>query len=233
MSQEDNPRVRRFLGDLEPYQLAERPFSTIYWPGTSANQVINPSEFTRWFMHRTVQPVITYAHLNVGQDRISSEGWDAWDDFWTRMGAYTMGVITADFESLLAHNIIDANNIVTETNVTSASQATGTLTGAANTNEKVVYASGKNSTRAASYTFDFTPNGGTAAQLVDTGATTNPTGINTILLGGVNQNGISGEINAVINPIWLQAADVMVITNTNFVAADVMEFNYVSEVYGV
>lgn len=181
-----------------------------------------------WFLQRTFQPIFTGFHINVTQNRISSGGWDTWDDFWYNMSSYSVSIIVSNLESLLAHNIIDANHIVTETTVSSASAAAATLTGAANTNEKVVTAYGKNSTRAHQWTFDHTPSGGSTAQIADSGAGNTGQGENCFGIGSS-----SADINHPMNPIWLQPGDVLVATNTNFVAADVMEIGFVSEVYSM
>lgn len=188
-----------------------------------------PSLFNNWFLKREISPVFTSFHINVAQDRICSGGWDTWDEFWYQMASYNMATITADLESLLAHNTIDSNHIITETNVNVVSQATYTLTGAASVNEKIIYASISNATRPPQVQITITPNGMTAVVIVLA------VGVQTISNGIIGQAGNIGinSNGAMSQCPFLQPTDTAVLEDLAFVAADVVRHQFVSETYSM
>lgn len=121
----------------------------------------------------------------------------------------------------------------TRTAVSSAlNTPTLTLTCAANRAYKVIFAGGDNNTTAASWRVVYTPFGGTAAQLLDSGTGTTAVNVTTSLIGGSsNPSTVSNIGSSAVAGFWMRAGDTLNIENTNDQVGDTITIAIVYEEY--
>jgi len=235
MSEDDSPQIRKYLRDLEPWQLQDYPLKNNLWPGVATSgKYTRPVDIRAMSLLRSFRPVMSCHHINLGQNRISSAGKDAEDEFWysnqsVGFSASYPSVLADIFDYFLSHCSNSANVITTATSVSAASSANLTLTCAAGHAYQVLVAQLQNNNRAPAVTLTLTPNGGTATVV---GPLTGQAAQMVVGMGGVPHDVAAGGLESGwTGPIWLQAGDTLDIADGNFVAADVMHKAFVYEDY--
>jgi len=190
-----------------------------------------------WLYRKDTLPVVLYGsieHDNVTHKPTIQISWvNGMTQHFEVLGALNPVTYAAAWVEWVDHyrqgNMVDANLMATITQVT-VGAAAGTLTGAANRNYKVIFASTKNDTRVTAVTCVYTPNGGAATTIVDTGASTVGIGVNLPCVGG--QYGTMAALSVFpshLEPINLQQGDTLVMTQGAYAGGDVVEHNFVAE----
>jgi hypothetical protein len=228
MAEEDNPKIRRHLGEIEGWQIADDPLGLNY-----LDVDIRAARFA-WL--RSIRPTFELAWYDDVSKRPNFSAPAARRGFWDAQAGTswsgTTGVL-ANLSTVMSNmatgSLVDANLIVTDTDVDVVSDATHTHTTAANKNDKVMWATIGNDTRAPTSSMTYTPSGGTAYvhanNVAAIGVSAN------ILIGGTTRaaSGTSGYAQH----LNMQAADALVLSIDNFVAADVVRKQLVFERYSV
>jgi hypothetical protein len=227
MGEEDNKDIREFLGKIRGWQTQIGLFSN--------NNTSEFIEYDNFAIGRFIRPEFKAGYIDITNGRwdiisASTEG-----QFWKQQSGTNWASYAGELANLLRFGTnmldgcsVDAHVVETKTSVTSGA-ASATLTCSANKAIKVISVTGKNDTRAPTWTAVYTPDGGTGAYLNDTNAAW-VQGALCILVGG-NANGANHA--AVHGPIWMQASDELVITGANYVGGDTVLMEIVYEEYSV
>jgi hypothetical protein len=149
-------------------------------------------------------------------------------DFWTNVAFDTVdNILEAWARFFVNGNMQDANIIVTDSDVDVVSDATHLHTVPANTADKLIHASVRNTTRAPTCSLALTPNGGTASIFNMVGGTV--IGQTVVLYGG-SAGGIANYTPMKGPTVW-QAGDTWELSIDNFVAADAVRKEFIFERY--
>ncbi len=167
------------------------------------------SKGLKWFRSRQIVPTVPTGYYDADT------------------GQFVLGSVDQRFYKRT--NSTDAAVIVTDTVADATSEATEVLTVPAGHAYKVILVAGLNDTRAPRYRLNYAPSGGTSTDIVDMGGGTGTQlELNYVLGEG---SGAQGAIFSPIGPLWMQAGDVLTLTDETFVAADVVLHVIVYEDY--
>jgi hypothetical protein len=228
MAEEDNPKIRRHLGEIEGWQIADDPLGLNY-----LDVDIRAARFA-WL--RSIRPTFELAWYDDVSKRPNFAAPAARRGFWDAQSGTswsgTTGVL-ANLATVMSNKTTgdstDGHVVVTNTSYTTATQTNFTLTVPANRAYKVICATLANATRAPTVAVIYTPSGGTATTISSHAAAIAQVSDN-VVLGGVQTGGAT---SAVIGPLWMQAGDTLILDCTNFVAADDTEYSFTFEEYVV
>jgi len=186
-----------------------------------------PGYFDRWGFRKDVQP--TELVGMVDSQGAHRDGW--LDGLWLLFDSFEELDPDNWAEALLAwidlmriNDSTNADNIITDTTVSSVSQAVTTLTVTATHNYRLRVVWASNGTRAPEWSVCYTPNGGTASYFEPKGGVV---GYSQCLIGGT----FTDEETGTIDSFWIQSQDTLSVEDYNFVAGDGMSVVFLYEDY--